>query len=602
MQVRAATGMGGVLGRTVKARDRFARSWGLGDRRAPLAKTPCLILTEGDPILDPVLAPFVAKSSRSLPSELEVAARLPLGVPDFSDNGPLWKVSIGHVLPPEMEEADAGEPAGTGPLLPVSWQRMRHDADLMDESLDPQMVVLTDALALASRPERLVEAVLTLKQRFPGALLWTPGLGGPDNLALLVWMGVDVFDLARSTRASAAGALLDRGGPRRPDATLGEGHEMLHQVQAWQGALAEVRQHLEAGSLRTVVDRQALVAPSTVAQLRHHDAMVSGSSGVRSLTVEADRRFLCLSDTALHDPVVLAWETFLRESYIAPEGLDRILVLLPCSARKPYRTSPSHRRFIEAIGTNAVHEMMVTSPLGLVPRDLEQVWPAGHYDLAVTGRWSGDEVARVERMLRDVLDRHGYLAVINHSGLALPAALVANVDYIETRQGSTSGSKEALDRLKDAVQSSVRTHGARRRSKDRMLMDEWKSVSRLHLGGDAWLSEVEVRGRPPRYRLMVGGDQVAQWSPDRAALSLSKASVLRLHTGANMAQVHLREDVVWKGDVHAGIVERVEGEILAGADLLVLQAGKPVGLARAIAPGWEWSGTPGRLAKAHQRL
>ena len=595
-------GMDAGLGRTVLVRDRFARSWGLGDRRSPAATTPALVLTEGDPDLDPVLAPFTSSSSRRLPSVLTVAARLPFAPPSFEREGPAWEVSVGHVLPPEMEEANAGEVAGTGPLLPVSWQRMRHDEALMDVDLDPALVVLTDAVALASRPARLVEAITTLKQRFPGALLWTPGLGGPDNLALLVWLGVDLFDLARSTRASAAGALLDRGGPRLPDQALGEDASIDAQVVAWTHALAEVRQHLMMGSLRTVVDRQAMVAPSTVAQLRHHDAFVSELPGVRSVVVDAGKRLLCMSEATLNDPSVVAWERFMRGTYRAPEGLDRILVLLPCSARKPYRSSPSHRRFIEAIGTNAVHEVMVTSPLGLVPRDLEQVWPAANYDLAVTGRWSGDEVARVERMLRDLVTSHGYVAIVDHSGLELPADVYGNLPRVDTRCGEAAGASTSLERLGDAVREAIRTHGARRRSKDAMLMDEWKSVSRLHFGSDAWLTDAEVRGRPPRYRLMQGGEQVAQWSPERASLALSKASVPLLAEGAGLARVHLVPGVVWKGDLHRGIVEHVEGEVLGGADVLVLQDDRPVGLARALAPGWEWSGTPGRLAKAHQRL
>ena len=78
-----------------------------------------------------------------------------------------------------MEEADAGEPAGTGPLLPVSWQRMMHDAELMDSTLTPQVVVLTDALALTSNPRRFIDALVAIKRRFPGALLWAPGIGVP---------------------------------------------------------------------------------------------------------------------------------------------------------------------------------------------------------------------------------------------------------------------------------------------------------------------------------------------------------------------------------------------------------------------------------------
>ena len=42
---------------------------------------------------------------------------------------------------------------------------------------------------------------------------------------------------------------------------------------------------------------------------------------------------------------------------------------------------------------------MVTSPLGLVPRDLEEVWPAGHYDIPVTGDWTRDEINRVTKMI-----------------------------------------------------------------------------------------------------------------------------------------------------------------------------------------------------------
>jgi len=33
-----------------------------------------------------------------------------------------------------------------------------------------------------------------------------------------------------------------------------------------------------------------------------------------------------------------------------------------------------------------------------------------------------------------------------------------------------------------------------------------------------------------------------------------------------------------------------------------MQGEQCVGSARAAAPAWEWSGTPGRLAKMHQRL
>jgi archaeosine-15-forming tRNA-guanine transglycosylase len=53
--------------------------------------------------------------------------------------------------------------------------------------------------------------------------------------------------------------------------------------------------------------------------------------------------------------------------------------------------------------------------------------------------------------------------------------------------------------------------------------------------------------------------------------------------------------------VFAQHVTSFDAEIRAGDDLRVLQNGACIGLARAVAPGWEWGGTPGMLAKAHQR-
>ena len=74
---------------------------------------------------------------------------------------------------------------------------------------------------------------------------------------------------------------------------------------------------------------------------------------------------------------------------------------------------------------------MITSPLGLVPRDLEEVWPASHYDIPVTGDWSLDEFVRSENMVKALLSRHNYHTVINHSSMSFK---LDGVNYIETRK------------------------------------------------------------------------------------------------------------------------------------------------------------------------
>ena len=160
--------MADALGRTVMHRDRYGRVWGLGDRKAPASQTPGLVLMEDDPSLPLAYAPFISSTTDALPAVLRMASRGAFNPPQFDSTGPTYEVNVGHVLPPSLEDANAGEAQGTPNLLPVSWQRMNHDDTLTNPMLAPEIVVLTDAVQLASQPGKLPTAVMTLKHRFPG--------------------------------------------------------------------------------------------------------------------------------------------------------------------------------------------------------------------------------------------------------------------------------------------------------------------------------------------------------------------------------------------------------------------------------------------------
>ena len=133
------------------------------------------------------------------------------------------------------------------------------------------------------------------------------------------------------------------------------------------------------------------------------------------------------------------------------------------------------------------------------------------------------------------------------------------------------------------------------------LKEHFKSIARKTTQTDAWCSDVVVRGKVPRWRLELNGVQVAVWSIDRNGFSFSRAAIDLLHEHGALKTVHLHDDVVWKGDVFAQMVSSADASIRSGDDLRVLQGGQCIGLARASAAGWEWGGTPGTLAKSHQR-
>ena len=584
------------LGRTVLHRHRYGRVWGLGDRTSPAVRTPALISTDDDDEVCKGLAAFHCTQTRTIPAEMTISTHFALMPPSFDSPGPQMTASVGHVLPPSLEEANAGESADSGPLLPVSWQRLHHDPSLLDADLQPNIVVLVDAVQLAAQSGKLVTAIQTLKHRFPGALLWTPGLGGPDNAAVLAWFGVDLFDTTRTRFALSADHLLTAFGPRQP--LDGESLSIDVALHHYQQALRSVQSAIETGTLRRLAQQQSLNSPRLVEHMRHFDALMNKKSDVLRAHPSGLETIEFMAQESHLDAEVASWVEFMTHRYQTPEGLDNVLILLPCSDRKPYRLSKSHRKFIDAIGSNACHEVMVTSPLGLVPRDLEDVWPAGFYDIPVTGDWTQDERDRVQSMVDALIQRHNYSYIVNHSGLLLE---VEGIEVIETRQGESSGSRGALQRLSDAVLHCKQTIELRRRKGESINLDRFRSISRYLYGNDAWLNDCRIRGKPPRWRIEKDGKQIALWLFDRAGFSFSKEAIPLLSELNILPTVRLRSDIKWKGDLHLGIIDSFDQNIRRGQDLLVQQDGEAVGSARALAPGWEWAGTPGRLAKMHQK-
>ena len=177
----------------------------------------------------------------------------------------------------------------------------------------------------------------------------------------------------------------------------------------------------------------------------------------------------------------------------------------------------------EAIGDRPVLELMVTSPLGIVPRELEDLWPAGHYDVPVTGDWSADELNRIHDLVSDLTTRLGFQSVIDHCDLGLDGRLPNGV-LIETRQGQSAGSREALQRLREAVGAACRQDPLPRLRGPGPRLEAFRSISRRLLGSDVWMDGVETAGRPPR-RFMHHGTQLAMWDPSFSVLLLQSGRV-----------------------------------------------------------------------------
>ena len=281
---------------------------------------------------------------------------------------------------------------------------------VVDESAE--VVVVPNAYELRKDPRRIVDTVVRLREACGfGRLLCMLGIGEPSTVALLAYMGVDVFDDSLPRAAGLEHVML------MPEAEvyMAEGDVVGANIGNMEAELGKVRMFVKADRLRELADQRSFSSPSNVALLRLYDQNAYAYAEETCSTVGC--RFSCNSTQALRRPDLKRYRDRMRD-YRKPEH-KRILLLLPCSAKKPYHISKTHRAFASAIHTaqhdTLVHEVIVTSPLGMVPRELDACYPANSYDIPVTGEWKCEERAMIRQMVGDLIAQ-GYDKVICHLG------------------------------------------------------------------------------------------------------------------------------------------------------------------------------------------
>tara|TARA_B100000287_G_scaffold73267_1_gene64948 strand:- start:2009 stop:3799 length:1791 start_codon:yes stop_codon:yes gene_type:complete len=585
--------MGGDgFGLDISARQRYARIFKLGNRKEPLARTPALILYDNDSDLPVNLAPFqCSRIGDSLPPNFLIKGRGPLS-PPFEEPSPIWEFKQGNVLPPTLSETEIKSDGSSTPVLSLSLQRMMQDSDIVNLK-QPSLVIVTDAVQLANRSKEFVEAMLIVRETFPSALIWCPGLSGPDNIALLTWLGVDLHDLSRSRQAHSAGMLLTSNGLRNIELDL-EGEFLFEsQIEEWKNEIVTIRESIRKLKLRELVEKRVLNYPKLVEQLRFHDYLLENRK-IESLTRHASRERVlqCNSLSVRSDPIIREWTRKISSEYVPHKSRQKLLILLPCSAKKPYRISRSHKKYRYEIGNISATEISITSPLGLVPRELEELWPAANYDVPVTGHWDAEEIMIVENSLSRVLDRVKFELIINHSGFDLGTEF-CGIKVIETNKETFSAEvKKAKEEL-----------GIQEQSIKVNRMIEYQMISKWHYGSYSWLDGTKLAGKPPHWKIEKEGKPFARWNHLNSSFSFSKAALPILAGKNTLPSAKIKLDGDWNGDVFAPMVISFDNLIRVGdVVLLYSQDDTLIGSGIAQAPAWEWNNGCGRLAKVRHRL
>ncbi|WP_227374469.1 archaeosine synthase subunit alpha [Haladaptatus halobius] len=461
--------------------------------------------------------------------------------------------------------------------------------------------VLSGARGFVGHGVGFKDAVIETREAIPSdSALLLSGVATPRNVATLVYAGVDLVDVDRAVVKGTQGKYLTTEGEyhldelrelpcscpacRRTVEEFTREHCVEHNVDALRAELAVVRERIRAGRLRDYIEGQA----------RHDQWLTAAFREFDQQWDYLERRTPLVRNTEL----AAATEDSLRRVEIQ-RFADRVttryrnrfrnpLVLVPCSAKKPYSESQSHGQYHDAIQFKA-HKVSMTSPIGVVPQELELTYPAQHYDSVVTGRWSEDEKRFVAEVLRRYLERNEYPKVVAHvpdEGYRdvcerVEDALDLSFEY--TVEGHPT-STESLGNLASELSGELK-YGKRERQHNTV-----RAIADYQFGdgaGDDLFSDITMQSRYPKLRVHdAEGEQLAAMVPQYGTLSFTLAGARRwVESDAPEKRVEI-DAFAPHGSVLAPGVVDADDDIRVG-DEVVVEGPKAFAVGRAEMAGSE---------------
>ncbi|WP_276252504.1 archaeosine synthase subunit alpha [Halomontanus rarus] len=529
----------------------------------------------------------------------------------LADAGSLWAADR------ELPEGDDSQltvlphrafPGGTAPEVQESFAVDSPAVDypsaavISSESATTQgtdAYILSNVQSAMGHGAALVEAVVDTREAIPvDTALCFSGVVTPRNVALLAYAGVDCFDAAKAVVKGTQGKYLTTEGeyyledleelPCACPACQSPREEFTredcadHNRNALAAELAVVRRRIRDGRLRDYIEGQARHEQWLTAAMRELDSQWRYLEERTPILREADL------DAATEDTLRRV-EIQRFADRVTTRYRNRFrnpLVLVPCSARKPYSESQSHGQFHDAIQWRG-HLASMTSPIGVVPQELETTYPAQHYDTVVTGRWSEDEKDFVARVLRRYLERNEYPEIVAHvpdegyreivERVAADLDLADEITYT-VPEGGHPTDDESLANLSSALS------GESKYSKREREHNTVRAIADYVLGdgaGDDLFEELRTTSRYPKIQVRDDEDvQLATMVPQYGTLSFTLEGARRwAESDAPTKRVEI-DGFVPHGSVLAPGVVDADADVRVG-DEVVVEGPKAFGVGRA---------------------
>jgi archaeosine synthase len=475
----------------------------------------------------------------------------------------------------------------------------------IDEKTD--FIIIEYAYQLFKRSKNFVDLIISLRKEIGSErIIYTPVIAVPSNLALLCYMGIDLFDTTSAVIAARNKNMFFADGEYNVKDLVelpcscpvcnnidDNSSDLLfedildHNYYMLFNELKHVRNIIRTGNLRNYVENKSKTNPLYVTILRYLD-MNYYEFFEKQTPVVSNKTVYTTCSESFNRSEIKRFQNRVLNRYYKPSCV-KILVLLPCSAKKPYSFSKTHkfirRVILETSNPDIIHELIITSPLGLVPRELELVYPAANYDIPVTGTWSEDEKKMIRTLLKNYLSKNKYEKIIIH----LPEEITSFIkDIIEKPIVTCIGSPisdESLNKLRYTLHESIVDF--EKINKYERVKQNLESLACYQFGkkiGKKLLMDTKIFGRYPDFKIVENSVQLGMLSRERGYISLTLAGAKKIESFKKY-WVEIADDFIPKGSILAPGVLNTDENIRVGDEVLIFREKILFGVGAAVMNG-----------------
>ena len=483
------------------------------------------------------------------------------------------------------------------------------------------LIIVKYASQLLNQHKNFVDYIINLRKNIGyQRAIYVPVVGDPTNIAIFAYLGIDLFDSTSAIIAARNKNLFFETGAVKKDdlkeiycncpicnkiknpKELSYEDILNHNYYAIYSELRRVRDTIANQNLRNLVENRIRADPNSTAILKNLDRNYQNYLEKRA-PVACKSKLIATSKESINRPEIKRFQNRVLNRYRKPKS-TKILLLLPCSAKKPYFLSKSHKFFRNALlstkNPNVVHEVIITSPLGLVPRELECTFPAANYDIPVIGVWDDYEKEMITSLLSKYLEINKYEKIIAHLPKELIDFIKPLIKNVKVTCIDNPTSNKSLEKLKSTLVEAI--YESEKIANQVRAKEEIFCLAQYQFGEkDAveLLKNCTIKGKYPYRKIFENGKQLGMIIQERGLISLTLDGAQKI----NDYIVEIYDDFELKGSVFSPGIKDADEQIRIGDEVRVNNKKKIVAIGVAQMNGEEMvESTHGEAIKVRHKI